>query len=243
MYNICRIFFTFVLYSVLGFFTEITFCSLNSKKLVWNRGFLIGPWLPIYGYGALIVIFMLGGYRGDYITLFILSMFYCTLLEYLTSLVLEKVFHLRWWDYSEKKFNINGRVCLSNGFLFGLCGLLIIEVINPIISGFIDMISNPLLIFLSVILFALYMVDTFVSCYIAYEVKKNVKKINKVDATEQIKEEVAEFLKSHNTLTGRLLKSFPDLSKINGERFEKFKLTYINVKKDIANIKLSKRHK
>lgn len=243
MYGFLTIFLMFILYSIIGYLTEITFCTIHSGKIVWNRGFLIGPWLPIYGYGAMIIIFMLDRYKADPLTLFLLSTFYCTLLEYLTSYLLEKVFKLRWWDYSEKKFNINGRVCLSNGFLFGLCGLLIIEVVNPIITSFVYSIPNIFLYIISILLFIIYLIDTVVSSYIAFGVKKTVKKISKEDATDQIKKEVVEFLQSHNLLTGRLLKSFPNMNKINGKRFEKFTITYNNVRSELSKVKLAKRHK
>lgn len=222
MYTFMSIFLIFMIYSIVGYITEIIFCSLNSKKIVWNRGFLIGPYLPIYGYGALIVIYTLSKYQNDLLALFIMSAVYCTVLEYLTSLVLEKVFHLRWWDYSEKKFNINGRVCLTNSVLFGLGGLIIIKIINPIISSFVFSLYPYITYVIGGILLFIYLFDTIVSVRIMFGIKTNIRIIVNKDATNQIKEEVNSFLRKHNKLTGRMLKSFPNLNNIEGFKLDKF---------------------
>ena len=94
-----------------------------------NRGFLIGPYCPIYGSGALLLTFLLNRYVNDKLVLFVMSIVVCSILEYVTSYIMEKIFHIRWWDYSNYKLNINGRVCLNNIALFGLAGVLIIKYI------------------------------------------------------------------------------------------------------------------
>ena len=111
MYKICYWFFFFMIYSFIGYLAEITCCSINNKKLIVNRGFCLGPYLPIYGSSSVIMNIFLAKYSKDIITLFVMSAFVCTLMEYMTSLILEKIFHARWWDYTEKKFNLSGRVC------------------------------------------------------------------------------------------------------------------------------------
>ena len=114
----------FFFYSVVGYIVEVTSCSIKSKKLTLSRGYLIGPYIPIFGFGGLFMTTLLSKYQNDILSLFINSMVYCCLLEYITSLVLEKIFKLRWWDYSDRRFNINGRVCLENGILFGIAGII-----------------------------------------------------------------------------------------------------------------------
>ena len=123
-------FLLFFTYSVLGWIMEVTKTLIDKKKFV-NRGFLIGPYCPIYGFGALLITFLLKKYTADPIALFIMAIVVCGILEYLTSYFMEKIFHARWWDYSQKKYNINGRVCLDTIIPFGLLGMFIMYVSNP----------------------------------------------------------------------------------------------------------------
>jgi len=240
MYNLLAVFLMFMIYSVIGYVAEITFCSVKSKKLIWNRGFLIGPYLPIYGTGAIAIVSTLGRYRDDFIALFVMSMFYCLLIEYFTSYIMEKIFHLRWWDYSDKKYNINGRVCLTNGVLFGIGGLVIVRIINPIIHSFVYNLSPMILYIVSSTLLVIYLSDTIVSFRIVFALKNNIKKIADKDATNQIKKEVTNFLKNYNVLTNRLLKSFPYLSEYNGKRFEKFLAVFSSVRNEIKKLRHKK---
>ena len=137
LYKICYIFLLFIIYSFLGWIVEVIANLIENKKFI-NRGFLIGPYCPIYGVGLLIIINFLKSYVNSYIIVFVMSMFICMTLEYLTSYVMEKLFNGRWWDYSDKKFNINGRVCLETTIPFGLGGMAIMYIVNP----FLDKILN-----------------------------------------------------------------------------------------------------
>ena len=120
----------FFTYAIIGWVMEVTVKYIQYKRFI-NRGFLIGPYLPIYGAGGILITLFLKRYLNDPIALFVFGMIICTILEYITSFVMEKLFHARWWDYSNKKFNINGRVCLGTMIPFGLLGLLIMYVLNP----------------------------------------------------------------------------------------------------------------
>lgn len=108
--TLCRVIFYFMIYSVVGWIYETTLCSITDRHFV-NRGFLNGPYCPIYGSGALLDVLILGRIENPFL-LFILGVLVTCSLEYLTSYVMEKLFKARWWDYSDKKFNIGGRVCL-----------------------------------------------------------------------------------------------------------------------------------
>ena len=112
----CLIFFIF---SFFGYLCEVVSVSIIDKKINLNRGYFIGPYLPIFGFGSLFILLFLDKYKNDYLVLFVLGMVACCILEYVTSYVLEKIFKLRWWDYSNKRFHINGRVSLETGLLFG----------------------------------------------------------------------------------------------------------------------------
>ncbi len=111
------LFLLFSIYSFLGWLMEVVNTLRVEKKFV-NRGFLVGPFCPIYGFGVLLMTIMLKKYQNDIVATFIFSILICGILEYFTSFFLEKIFHARWWDYSNRKFNINGRICLENLFIF-----------------------------------------------------------------------------------------------------------------------------
>ena len=96
----------FMMYSFIGWVVETSFTFYKSKKFV-NRGFLIGPYCPIYGWGCLAIILVVGKDTSDILGVFLKAILICSLLEYFTSYFMEKIYNVRWWDYSNKKFNIN----------------------------------------------------------------------------------------------------------------------------------------
>lgn len=128
----------FFTYSFAGWLMESVGGILKVKKFV-NRGFLIGPYCPVYGLGVVLITFLLRNYTNDIPVLFVLSTLICGTLEYFTSYIMEKLFNARWWDYHNNKFNINGRICLETLIPFGIAGSLFLCIINPF---FIDLYSK-----------------------------------------------------------------------------------------------------
>ena len=125
-------FLLFIGYSFLGWLLEVT-CKLIQYKRFINRGFLIGPVCPIYGYGVMGILFLIGEGATDVLGVFLKSILICSILEYFTSYFMEKLFKARWWDYSQKKFNINGRICLETMLPFGILGTFIYYILNPLL--------------------------------------------------------------------------------------------------------------
>lgn len=134
---------TFVLYSFIGYLCEVAYCSIGQRHLV-NRGFLYGPWLPIYSFGGLIVDIFLVPISSYPLLVFIAAIILTSAVEYVGSWALEKIFSIKLWDYSEHKFNINGRVCLLNSSLFGLMSMILVYGAYPWIQKAFAMI--PVLI-------------------------------------------------------------------------------------------------
>ena len=116
----------FIICSFVGYFLEVLWIYIGTKKIV-NRGFLSGPVIPIYGIGALLILFCLLRYYDDPVVVFVFGIIITSCLEYFTSFILEKIFHNKWWDYSNKRYNLNGRICLRNSFAFGV--LLLIRLL------------------------------------------------------------------------------------------------------------------
>lgn len=123
-------YFYLVLYSFLGWICESTYVSIPKGHFV-NRGFFYGPYIPIYGFGSLIALYPLLPFQNNPLIIFFLGSLLCSVMEYITSWVMEKLFHMRWWDYSYRKYNINGRVCLLNSTLFGLMLLALVYIVHP----------------------------------------------------------------------------------------------------------------
>lgn len=214
MKNLMIYFLLFLIYSVCGWVLEVLGKLIEKKKFI-NRGFLIGPYCPIYGFGALAITFLLKKYTDDTITLFIMAILVCGILEYITSYLMEKIFKARWWDYSQKKFNINGRVCLDTIIPFGLLGLFIMYVSNPFFLGILNKLPSTLLTILSSVLFVSFIVDNILSFNIISTVRTTTKGLYKeLDNTEEITKKVKEILLSKSILHKRLINAFPKLESI-----------------------------
>ncbi len=204
--TICLYFTLFIIYSFLGWLMETIYCYFCTKKLV-DRGFLIGPVCPIYGLGCLGIIVLLRKYHSDPLVLFVLAMIICSFLEYFTSYLMEKLFKARWWDYSDKKFNINGRICLENIVAFGILGLLLINFINPFFLSILNKINVNVLNIIAIVIFIIFLVDNIISFKIISGFKKVAKSIKK-DSTEEITTKVRELLTKKGGLYRRLVSAF-----------------------------------
>lgn len=138
-----RLFLLFIAYSVIGWISEVIYCSIQERRLV-NRGFLHGPLCPVYGFGALLVVFLLEPFAESVILLFFSALVLTTALEYVTAWLLETAFSTRWWDYSDLPFNFRGRVCLLNSVLFALMSLVGVRVIHPGLESFLASLPDSL---------------------------------------------------------------------------------------------------
>lgn len=139
-----------MIYSIIGWVYESTICSIGHKKLI-NRGFLNGPYCPIYGTGAVLVLLVLGRIQNPVLLFFAGAVVTCSL-EYLTSWLMEKLFHARWWDYSKRKFNIGGRVCLLGAVVFGAFSVVLILFLHPWVKSLTDRLTDTALSWVCAIL-------------------------------------------------------------------------------------------
>ena len=216
--NLAFYFVLFMIYSFLGWCIEIIFTLYKEKTLV-NRGFLMGPYCPIYGCGCILIILLLNRYLKDPVALFIMSMVICSVLEYITSYVMEKLFKARWWDYSDRRFNINGRICLETLVPFGLLGCLLMYFLNPFISNILLKLSNNTLGFIAIMLLVIFVLDNIVSYSVITKIHLSTKGIV-MDNTEEITKKVREYVSKNSWFGKRLMKSFPNL-KILKEKYKR----------------------
>ena len=217
-YSYCILFF---IYSFLGWIMEVSLTLITDKKFV-NRGFLLGPCCPIYGCGCILLNLLLHNYTNNVLVLFILTMFTCSLLEYITSFLMEKIFKLRWWDYSQMRFNINARICLETMAPFSILGVLAIKYATPFFITNINKLSEKAILIISIILTTLFIIDVIISLIIVFKLKfvtKNTKK----DSTYDIKKAIKKFIKNDKYVYERIIKAFPNLTKSLKEKALKLK--------------------
>lgn len=178
----------FFLYSIVGWVVETIYCSVGEKKFV-NRGFLTGPMCPIYGTGATVFSVCLSpfyekfGYSRWYIIVLVifLGMLLADIVEFLTSVIMEKLFNARWWDYSKKKFNIQGRICLGHTIYWGIATGLFVYLVHPFVVGQVESLVNPMQRRqIVVMLLIVFVFDLFFAVKGAFDVRKLMTKLNKL---------------------------------------------------------------
>ena len=215
-YSFCLLVLIFFLYAFVGYLCEIISVSQKTHHFTLSRGYLIGPYLPVFGMGAILMITLLQQYSDDVIVLFVMSLTICCLLEYFTSLIMEKIFKARWWDYKKRKFNINGRVCLETIIPFGLLSCMILYGTNPLFIDLLERMSEDALQISFITCLIIFVTDFIISFTVISRLRKTVKQVNKnetVDNTEEITNKVKEILLgSKSALDRRLIKAFPKIS-------------------------------
>ena len=187
----CFVFLLLMVYSVLGWCGEMVYCSLGQRKLCEKRGFLNGTVCPIYGHGALVVLLCLDGGCKNPVLTFLLGAVLTSIVEYATSFAMEKLFHMRWWDYSKHKFNINGRVCLLNSTLFGLASVFLCHLANPPIADWLtDLFVKGVAIPLAIVLTVVYLTDIILSVRSAIQIGSRLAKLHAIhdELSEKLEE-------------------------------------------------------
>ena len=206
-------FLVFLIYSICGWIIEEIFCSIVEKKIV-NRGFLLGPICPIYGIGGIGMTLALTRFAEAPIVVFCMAIVLAAVLEYLTSYVMEKLFNARWWDYSDKKLNLDGRICMETLIPFGVFGLIVIYIFNPFLFKNLGKIPELTKHIITVILFVLTLTDFIISLFVISKVTKTADRISretKKDDTNEITKQVKDELQK--TLSGkRLVEAFPNFT-------------------------------
>ena len=182
----------FIIYSFLGWVMESIVRSICERKLI-NTGFLRGPFCPIYGIGATIMFLFLEGFENKPIALFFISIITLTTWEYIVGVLLEKLFHTKYWDYSDHKFNFQGRICLTNSICWGVLGVLFVKYIHPFIQQLLGKVNTQLINYIMAIFFMVFIVDTVMSIIHVKSIKSTLENIEKIN--KEIKEKLKELKK------------------------------------------------
>lgn len=225
----------FFIYSVAGWVTEVFLKYLEYKRFI-NRGFLIGPYCPIYGAGAVIVTVgaaLLAPVERSWAMSFLIAFVLCGLLEYLTSYILEKYFHARWWDYTERPMNLHGRVWIGNLILFGIGGVFILEDFNPRLLALAHRMGPRIFAAILTAVSILFVADAVMSYFIMNLLKQGVEK-SRADKSEEIAAEVRYLLENRSVFHKRILDAYPELT----FRTEKVKVRLERIRKEGEAIRL-----
>ena len=181
-----------LIYGFLGWCGEVAFAAVKHGKFV-NRGFLNGPICPIYGFGVLIVTVILSPIADNVVLLFIGSVVFTSLLEFITGFVLEQLFHEKWWDYSNVRFNIKGYICLRFSMLWGVAATLIVKLVHPSIMWLVGKIPLKLGIVLLCVLIAAFTADIVFTLIGVFGLQKRMKAITEIEsALRKVSDDIGE---------------------------------------------------
>lgn len=183
----------FIIYSFLGWCLESVYKTILDKHFV-NSGFLYGPCCPIYGFGAIIMIIVFGALPKNIFIIFFISMIFLTIWEYIVGFILEKIFKTKYWDYSNIKFNINGRVCLKNSIYWGILGVIFIFIIHPVIGNLVNILPTSVIFHLNVVLYIILITDMIITVNRILFIDDKIEEVYQIG--EKIKEKISELKQS-----------------------------------------------
>ena len=210
-----KILFLFIYFSFTGYIAEITFAFIKKSKS--NKG-LFGPWCPIYGIGGLTITSLFDNLVDYPLLIFIFGIIICSIIEYFISFILEKIFNIKWWDYSNYKFNINGRICLLNAICFGFLSIITIYFLYPIYLYILNYINYENLIIIAIILSTLIFIDGLNTIIEAINLRKYINIVNSnfiknIKNKSEYKKNIFNKLKKLDNYYSpkRLLKNLPNI--------------------------------
>lgn len=177
-YTPVELLFFFFFYCFCGWIIECTYVSVLTKKIT-NRGFMIGPFIPIYGFGAMTLLLACTPVKKYPVLVFIVGMVAASVLEYFTGALMEAIFKVRYWDYSERKFNINGHVCLLNSTYWGGIALLQIYFFHKPVEALVKHMRYKELNLCVMCLAMYFMVDLTLSFKAAFDIRNAIVKLEK----------------------------------------------------------------
>ena len=235
-----KIIFYFIIYSFFGWCLESVYKTIIFKK-VTNSGFLYGPFCPMYGIGAVMMI-AASNLSDNILVIFLLGFFIFTLWEYLVAVVLEKLFKTKYWDYSHLKFNFQGRICLKNSIYWGILGVLLVFVIQPVVENLTNRVPENVLFYLNIAICLIMLVDAIVTIVKKMVIDKKIRKLFEIGDTSAIldlklKQDLLK-IKIYKRII-KLRKAFPEMTSENIAKFMTQKIEFKDVKDKIQKYKKS----
>ena len=193
-FSLYQVFAYFLIYSCLGWCLEVIYAAVTTGNLI-NRGFLNGPVCPIYGFGMVIVLFALTPLSHSLLLLYLGGVILPSALELVGGWALYKLYHTRWWDYSDYPFNIGGYICLEFSLLWGVGTLIVMKLVHPIIADAVALIPPLVGLVLMFLLYAIYAADTIATAFAASDLARDLDALEKVaDSMHAVSDAMTELL-------------------------------------------------
>ena len=227
-YSILQWMLFFYIYCFFGWIIESTYVSVCTGNWV-NRGFMRGPVIPIYGTGAIIILFAVIPFRTSPILVFIIGTIAASVLEFVTGFVMERIYKVRYWDYSDKPFNLCGYICLFNSLCWGVLSILLIYLVHSWVEKGVLFLNDIVLLSIDSGISSLFIVDLFNSSTTAVELKKMLANSQKLkDDLMNVHNKMIEF----NTAIANGKEKMDELKKMSLQEL------YISARDNITNIAL-----
>ena len=193
-FSLYQVFAYFLIYSCLGWCLEVIYAAVTTGQLI-NRGFLNGPVCPIYGFGMVIVLFALTPLSHSLLLLYLGGVILPSALELVGGWALYKLYHTRWWDYSDDPFNIGGYICLEFSLLWGVGTLIVMKLVHPIIADAVALIPPLVGLVLMFLLYGIYAADTIATAFAASDLARDLDALEKVaDSMHAVSDAMTELL-------------------------------------------------
>lgn len=184
----------FMIYSFFGWIFESTYCSIKEHKLL-NRGFCHGPWIPLYGSGAVLMVLITQPYQDSIVLVYLSGIIGATLLELATGFAMFHIFKIRWWDYSAEPFNLDGYICLGASIAWGFLAVILTEVLHPMVLRLLSGWSHGFQTIFVTVFYIVFAADMLSSFLAAWDIRK------RLIALSKIKLEMTELIASIDDLT------------------------------------------
>ena len=227
-YSILQWMLFFYIYCFFGWIIESIYVSVCTGNWV-NRGFMRGPVIPIYGTGAIIILFAVIPFRTSPILVFIIGTIAASVLEFVTGFVMERIYKVRYWDYSDKPFNLCGYICLFNSLCWGVLSILLIYLVHSWVEKGVLFLNDMVLLSIDSGISSLFIVDLFNSSTTAVELKKMLANSQKLkDDLMNVHNKMIEF----NTAIANGKEKMDELKKMSLQEL------YISARDNITNIAL-----
>ena len=219
----------FFAYCFVGWVWETSYDSVIERHFV-NRGFLYGTWIPIYGFGAIIMLFSTLPFKGNWVMVYLVGLAAATVLELATGLAMEKIFKVRYWDYSSQKLQFKGYICVSSSLFWGLLSVVLVKWVHNFFEKVLFSIPNDTQIILAIFLSALFLTDLGFSIKTALDIRSVIVKMEKLrdDLSERVTEKKEE-------LTEKVIEKKEELTEKVTEKKEEFTERVIERREELVD--------
>lgn len=227
--NLLLILFYFMIFAFLGWILEVSFAAVKSGRFV-NRGFCNGPVCPIYGAGVAMIYATLGNLRDKWLLLFVAAVFVTSAIELVTGFLMDKLFHTKWWDYSGKKFNVGGYICLRFSLIWGLLCMGVVKLLFPLFDGLYDLLGGHIVFVTEIVFFSVLLVDFSVSVASVIGLNRRLGALDKIAeelhrgsdtlggqvyrGTVALEEQYTKLATKAQRMARRILDAFPTMSSV-----------------------------